>query len=245
MSQVHNLQDAAGVIATLDNGDIILAVGTSAPTGAGYAPGCLFIVRSGASAGAELYKNEGSSTSADFNKVPSIDIAQTFAGSNTFSGTNTHSGTNTFSGSVAFTGTQIETSVLTPTSTNHSSRHRYTISASRDAGKTIVFTSGNNTSRHTWVMLPFASTLTGGGSGMVIRFINDRTVNTSGGITIMTSAAAGRRLNGNSRPLRATSRIVRGSITITKVNNKWYTLNRDTGTNGSVLALNSLVWLTV
>lgn len=102
MSQTHSLHDASGVILTLDNGDIILAAGTSVPTGAGYSPGCHFIVRSGASAGAELYKNEGSATSADFNKVPSIDVAQTFAAANTFSGANIFSGANTHSGAETF-----------------------------------------------------------------------------------------------------------------------------------------------
>ena len=71
MSQVHQLQSADGVIATLENGDIIWAVGTTVPadSGAGYAPGCIFQVRSGASAGSELYKNEGSATSCDFNAI--------------------------------------------------------------------------------------------------------------------------------------------------------------------------------
>lgn len=64
--------------------------GTTVPTdgSAGYAAGMIFIDTDGAD-GAMLYVNEGTSTSCDFNAIPSVGADLTFAGTNTFSGANT------------------------------------------------------------------------------------------------------------------------------------------------------------
>lgn len=55
------------------NGHVIKCSGTSVPTGAGYAKGCLFI-KTDASANILLYVNEGSTTSANFNALPSGEV---------------------------------------------------------------------------------------------------------------------------------------------------------------------------
>jgi hypothetical protein len=47
---------------------VLLCYGTTEPTGAGYAPGCIFI-DTNASSSAFLYINEGSATTADFKYV--------------------------------------------------------------------------------------------------------------------------------------------------------------------------------
>lgn len=63
----HTLQDATGVLATDDRGDILMACGTTVPSAAtaGYAAGCLFWDLD-ASAGSILWRNEGSRTSCSF-----------------------------------------------------------------------------------------------------------------------------------------------------------------------------------
>ena len=45
MSQRHTVQDATGVIAVDENGDILIAAGKDKPAAGakGYAPGCIFI----------------------------------------------------------------------------------------------------------------------------------------------------------------------------------------------------------
>jgi len=69
MSQRHAVQDATGVVATNDGGDIIIACGTTTPgTVAGYSNGCIFIkTDQGDHEG--VFVNVGSNTSADFNLV--------------------------------------------------------------------------------------------------------------------------------------------------------------------------------
>jgi hypothetical protein len=54
-------------------GNITKASGTTVPTGAGYAKGCLF-TKTDASANILLYVNEGSTTSANFNALPSGEV---------------------------------------------------------------------------------------------------------------------------------------------------------------------------
>lgn len=62
--------DAKGVIAETFTGHAALCEGTTVPTDgtAGYAPGCLWLLRAGA-VGGQLYMNEGSVTSCDFNAI--------------------------------------------------------------------------------------------------------------------------------------------------------------------------------
>ena len=70
MSQRHAVQDATGVIATNDGGDIIIACGTSTPGdgAAGYSNGCIYIkTDQGDHQG--VFANIGSNTSANFNLV--------------------------------------------------------------------------------------------------------------------------------------------------------------------------------
>jgi hypothetical protein len=55
------------------DGNVSRASGTTVPTGAGYAKGCLF-TKTDASANILLYVNEGSTTSANFNAVPSGEV---------------------------------------------------------------------------------------------------------------------------------------------------------------------------
>ena len=44
MSATHTVQDATGVIARADGGDIIIATSPDAPgTGSGYSKGCIYI----------------------------------------------------------------------------------------------------------------------------------------------------------------------------------------------------------
>tara|TARA_R110000824_G_scaffold225667_1_gene413341 strand:+ start:7300 stop:7506 length:207 start_codon:yes stop_codon:yes gene_type:complete len=64
MSQRHLVQDASGVIAGDENGDILIVAENSAPPSstAGYAKGCLFID----SLNAKLYVNSGTSASCTF-----------------------------------------------------------------------------------------------------------------------------------------------------------------------------------
>lgn len=64
----QHFADPRGVLIKNQRGDALLAEGETVPSDAvaGYAPGCLFLKR-GASQGAQVYVNEGSRTSADFN----------------------------------------------------------------------------------------------------------------------------------------------------------------------------------
>jgi len=75
---------------------IVCDWGATVPTNStgGYAPGCIFVHDDGAQ-GAQLYVNEGSYASCDFNLVPTAE------GDNTLSGTNTISGALTLSGATA------------------------------------------------------------------------------------------------------------------------------------------------
>jgi hypothetical protein len=95
MARTQALQSADGIYLTNDIGNIMYAEGTTVPTGAGYAVGCIFI-DTDASAGAQLWINEGSVTSASFDQVLTEGTGATFTGNLTFSGTNTHSGQETF-----------------------------------------------------------------------------------------------------------------------------------------------------
>lgn len=69
-----------------DRSNPIIATGTTVPTDStsGYAPGCIFIHNDGGSADA-VYINEGSASSCDFNRVPSVGTANTFVGAQTVS----------------------------------------------------------------------------------------------------------------------------------------------------------------
>lgn len=70
MSRRYQLQDGTGILATLDNGDIIMHTGITVPadSAAGYATGCLFLHTDGG-AGTALYVNVGSNTSCNFDAV--------------------------------------------------------------------------------------------------------------------------------------------------------------------------------
>ncbi len=66
MSHGLNIHDGTGMIAKDPNKGILLAYGTTVPSGDGYAPGCLFIKVNGSSVSNTVYKNIGSKTSATF-----------------------------------------------------------------------------------------------------------------------------------------------------------------------------------
>jgi len=69
MSHAVNIQDATGVIATVDGLKPIVLTGPTVPTDgtAGYAPGAIFLKNAGNGVGSTMYVNEGSVTSCDFN----------------------------------------------------------------------------------------------------------------------------------------------------------------------------------
>ena len=70
MSATHTVQDATGVIARADGGDIIIAAGTTVPGAvSGYATGCLFMDTDGPGVSTCLYANIGTSTAANFNPI--------------------------------------------------------------------------------------------------------------------------------------------------------------------------------
>ncbi|MAH47361.1 hypothetical protein CMI37_16165 [Candidatus Pacearchaeota archaeon] len=73
MSGRHQLHDATGVVASLDNGDYLIVAGDTVPSDGvtGYSVGCLFMQTDG-SAGSALYVNEGSNTSANFDEVGTV-----------------------------------------------------------------------------------------------------------------------------------------------------------------------------
>lgn len=67
----HTLQDATGIIVTDDQGNALVACGTSVPSAvSGYAKGCLFFDLD-ASAGAMSWINEGTAASCTFVEVVS------------------------------------------------------------------------------------------------------------------------------------------------------------------------------
>lgn len=75
----------------------------AAPTGAGYAIGCLYR-RSDGSAGTTLHVNEGSATSATFVALANTTAAQTFAGAVTVTGVLTASSAATVTGLLTLNG---------------------------------------------------------------------------------------------------------------------------------------------
>lgn len=58
------------------NGKILVASGTSVPTGAGYAKGALFIKTDAVTGTKALYENQGLTTSASFNVIGDITTAE-------------------------------------------------------------------------------------------------------------------------------------------------------------------------
>lgn len=80
MSKVFNREiklcgtvvDGVRVLARDNDGYVLLASGTSAPTGAGYAKSCLFIKTDATSGTKGLYENQGTTSSASFNVVGDI-----------------------------------------------------------------------------------------------------------------------------------------------------------------------------
>ncbi len=69
MSKPLNLHDGSGQIAKSPSDGILEAFGPTVPTGAGYAPGCVFIKTNGNSLGTVSYVNVGTKLVANF--VPS------------------------------------------------------------------------------------------------------------------------------------------------------------------------------
>jgi hypothetical protein len=53
-------------------GKVLRATGTSVPTGAGYAKGCIFIKTNAAAATKSVYENQGTTTSASFNLMGDV-----------------------------------------------------------------------------------------------------------------------------------------------------------------------------
>ena len=70
MSACHRVQDASGVVARDQIGNVLIVCGNTVPTDgtAGYATGCLFIKLNGG-AGTSMYANEGTSASSDFDAI--------------------------------------------------------------------------------------------------------------------------------------------------------------------------------
>lgn len=60
-----NLTDKQGKVLEDNNGQVILATGSTVPTGAGYATGCVFVHSDGAD-GSAAYVNNGNATTANF-----------------------------------------------------------------------------------------------------------------------------------------------------------------------------------
>lgn len=71
MSATHTVQDATGVIARADGGDILIAAGTTVPGDnvAGYATGCIFMETDNPGVGNCLHANIGTNSAANFNAV--------------------------------------------------------------------------------------------------------------------------------------------------------------------------------
>lgn len=70
MSATHTVQDATGVIARADGGDIIIACGTTYPADgvSGYSTGCIFI-DTDLTSHQNVRVNIGTNSEADFNLV--------------------------------------------------------------------------------------------------------------------------------------------------------------------------------
>lgn len=70
MSKPLNLHSGVGIIATRDDGKVLIAYGPTVPadTSSGYSTGCLFLHTDGGD-GTALYVNEGTAASCDFNAV--------------------------------------------------------------------------------------------------------------------------------------------------------------------------------
>lgn len=62
------------------SGKILRCTGTTAPTGAGYAKGCLFIKTDAASGTKGLYENQGTTAAASFNVVGDVTDAEIGSG---------------------------------------------------------------------------------------------------------------------------------------------------------------------
>lgn len=89
MARTQSLQSADGIYATDDIGNIMMQVGSTVPSAvSGYGVGAIYIDND-ASAGAQMWINEGTTSSCTFNQVLTEGGAFTFTGDNTFSGTNT------------------------------------------------------------------------------------------------------------------------------------------------------------
>lgn len=73
MSHGLRIHDGTGIIATDPGVGILHSYGTTVPTDGtkGFAPGCIFLDIN-AAAGSQVFVNEGTSTSCDFNNVPSL-----------------------------------------------------------------------------------------------------------------------------------------------------------------------------
>lgn len=139
MSAHKVLADLNALTRTRGNGQWI-GHGTTVPAdaSAGWINGAIFIQTDGAD-GAQVYINEGTATSSDFNAWSSDEYrdatARTITGAITNSANNTFSGTNTFSGQVDHSGTVIDPECISPTAA------LATMTAALHAGKTIVMTS--------------------------------------------------------------------------------------------------------
>ncbi len=81
MSQTQALHDGTGIILKVPGVGIMHAVGSTVPSDgtAGYGPGCIFQDQD-AAAGSQVYINEGSYTSCDFNAVVSVSATATLTG---------------------------------------------------------------------------------------------------------------------------------------------------------------------
>lgn len=64
-----------------NDGNILRATGTTAPTGAGYAKGCLFIKTDAATGTKGLYENQGTTAAASFNVIGDVTGAEIADGS--------------------------------------------------------------------------------------------------------------------------------------------------------------------
>ena len=157
---------------------------------------------------------------------------ETHSGAETHSGDETHSGSETFSGRLTVTGVRVDPVLVISTS-------RITLSTSTHSGKTLVFTSGGTGSKHQHVVLPLASTLSSGFNCVLVWAHTGS--GTSRGLTVLTSAAGGRKLNNSSRPIKTTTRLCYGaSVHLRKVNNLHFLVARDAGNANSNLS--SLIW---
>jgi hypothetical protein len=210
----------------LDSGPTVPSDGA-----AGYPAGAIFFKTDG-SGSTSLYRNAGSETSADFNRLVDADTTETLTGKTLDSPTITSAAfTGTQTGTLTFTGTEARPVMTVTTST-------ITLSTSVYSGKTLLFTSGGTGSKHQRIILPFASSLS---SGFAVTIINGHTGSgTSWGVSVITAAT--KLLNNSSRPVKSTTRVSPGmSIRIEKVNHKLWITAKSGGANASIVT--SLVWL--